>query len=214
MAKSEDSEVGQIKKYFPHLSERQKTQFAQLRPLYEEWNAQINVISRKNMDSFHVHHVLHALAIAKAAPFEDGTVVLDVGTGGGFPGIPLAIMFPHCTFHLVDSIGKKIKVVQGVADALGLDNVTAEQARAEQLPHTYDVIVTRAVAPLSQLKIWVAGRLDTKSQVAVQGLIALKGGNLTEEIIEARVKAKLIPISDFFSEDFFDTKSMVWVKKL
>jgi 16S rRNA (guanine527-N7)-methyltransferase len=205
-------DVTVISKYFPSLTEQQKERFSRLKPLYEEWNAQINVISRKDMDAFHVHHVLHSLAIAKVAPFEDGTVVLDVGTGGGFPGIPLAIMFPKCTFHLVDSIGKKIKVVQGVADALELDNVTAEQARVEQLPHTYDVIVTRAVAPLSQLKTWLTGRLDNKSRCAVRGLIALKGGNLTEEVIEARVKARLFPISDFFEEEFFETKSVVWVK--
>lgn len=206
--------VNPISKYFPNLTERQQTQFAQLKPLYEEWNAQINVISRKDMEAFHVHHVLHSLTIAKAAPFEDGTVVLDVGTGGGFPGIPLAIMFPKCTFHLVDSIGKKIKVVQGVADALGLENVTAEQARVEQLPHTYDVIVTRAVAPLSQLKLWLHGRLDTKSRKRVRGLLALKGGNLTEEVIAAKVKARLIPISEMFGEEFFGTKSVVWVESL
>jgi 16S rRNA (guanine527-N7)-methyltransferase len=203
-----------IKGYFPTITKRQQAQFAQLEPLYRHWNAQINVISRKDMEAFHVHHVLHSLAIAKAAPFEDGTVVLDVGTGGGFPGIPLAIMFPNCIFHLVDSIGKKIKVVNGVAEALGLDNVTAEQARAEQLPHTYDVIVTRAVAPLSQLRTWLRCRLDTGSSRSVRGLIALKGGNLTDEIIEARVKARVVPISDLFDEAFFETKSVVHVKSL
>lgn len=203
-----------VSKYFPDLTERQQAQFAQLKPLYEEWNAQINVISRKDMDSFYVHHVLHSLAIAKAAPFEAGTVVLDVGTGGGFPGIPLAIMFPNCTFHLVDSIGKKIKVVKEVAAAIGLENVTAEQARAEQLPHTYDVVVTRAVAPLAQLKQWLKGRLDAKCKREVRGLLALKGGNLTDEIIEAKVKARLIPVSEFFGEEFFATKSVVWVQVL
>jgi 16S rRNA (guanine527-N7)-methyltransferase len=208
------STVNSVYKHFPKLTATQQEQFAKLKPLYEEWNAQINVISRKDMDSFYVHHVLHSLAIAKAAPFDDGTVVLDVGTGGGFPGIPLAIMFPTCTFHLVDSIGKKIKVVDGVADALGLENVTAEKARVEHLPHTYDVVVTRAVAPLSTLKHWLRERLDTATWKSVHGLIALKGGDLAAEIAEAKVKAKLIPISDLFEEEFFGTKTLVWVKGL
>lgn len=207
-------DVSLIFRYFSELSARQKKQFAQLLPLYLEWNAQINVISRKDMDAFYVHHVLHSLAIAKAAPFEDGTVVLDVGTGGGFPGIPLAILYPNCTFHLVDSIGKKIKVVNEVVQALGLSNVTAEQARVEQLPHTYDVVVTRAVAPLIQLKQWLRGRLDTKSKRQTRGLIALKGGNLTEEVIEAEMKARLIPIAMLFEGEYFETKSVVWVKSL
>lgn len=196
------------------MTELQQRQFAQLLPLYEEWNAQINVISRKDMEAFYVHHVLHSLAIAKAAPFEDGTRVLDLGTGGGFPGIPLAILFPNCTFHLVDSIGKKIKVVTEVVAALGLTNVTAEHARVEQLAQRYDVVVTRAVAPLSQLKQWLQNRFEPRSPMAVRGLIALKGGNLTDEIIEAKVKATLIPISDLFSEEYFETKTVVWVKSL
>ena len=166
------------------------------------------------MEAFYVHHVLHSLAIAKAAPFEDGTRVLDLGTGGGFPGIPLAILFPKCTFHLVDSIGKKIKVVTEVVAALGLTNVTAEHARVEQLAQRYDVVVTRAVAPLSQLKQWLQNRFEPRSPMAVRGLIALKGGNLTDEIIEAKVKATLIPISDLFSEEYFETKTVVWIKSL
>jgi 16S rRNA (guanine527-N7)-methyltransferase len=200
--------------YFPELTELQQRQFAQLLPLYEEWNAQINVISRKDMEAFYVHHVLHSLAIAKATPFEDGTRVLDLGTGGGFPGIPLAILFPNCTFHLVDSIGKKIKVVTEVVAALGLTNVTAEHARVEQLAQRYDVVVTRAVAPLSQLKQWLQNRFEPRSPMAMRGLIALKGGNLTDEIIEAKVKATLIPISDLFTEEYFETKTVVWVKSL
>lgn len=196
------------------MTELQQRQFAQLLPLYEEWNAQINVISRKDMEAFYVHHVLHSLAIAKVAPFEDGTRVLDLGTGGGFPGIPLAILFPNCKFHLVDSIGKKIKVVTEVVAALGLTNVTAEHARVEQLSQRYDVVVTRAVAPLSQLKQWVQNRFEPRSPMAVRGLIALKGGNLTDEIIEAKVKATLIPISDLFTEEYFETKTVVWVKSL
>ena len=196
------------------MTELQQRQFAQLLPLYEEWNAQINVISRKDMEAFYVHHVLHSLAIAKVAPFEDGTRVLDLGTGGGFPGIPLAILFPNCKFHLVDSIGKKIKVVTEVVAALGLTNVTAEHARVEQLAQRYDVVVTRAVAPLSQLKQWLQNRFEPRSPMAVRGLIALKGGNLTDEIIEAKVKATLIPISDLFTEEYFETKTVVWVKSL
>lgn len=203
-----------IQKYFPELTAAQQAQFTQLLPLYEQWNAQINVISRKDMEAFYVHHVLHSLAIAIALPFEDGTKVLDVGTGGGFPGIPLAIMFPNCSFHLVDSIGKKVKVVQEVAQALGLKNVMAEQARAEQLSQRYDVVVTRAVAPLVQLKRWIKGKLEARSPMEVRGLIALKGGNLTDEIIEAEAKARIIPISSLFEEEFFQTKSVVWVKSL
>lgn len=200
--------------YFPDLTDKQQAQFARLLPLYEEWNAQINLISRKDMDAFYVHHVLHSLAIAKALPFEKGTKVLDVGTGGGFPGIPLAIMFPECTFHLVDSIGKKIKVVNEVVAALGLENVTAAHARVETLPDRYDVVVTRAVAPLAQLRQWVQHRFEPRSPMAVRGLIALKGGNLTDEVIEAKVKAQLIPISGLFEEEYFETKTVVWVKAL
>jgi 16S rRNA (guanine527-N7)-methyltransferase len=200
--------------YFPDLTDKQQAQFARLLPLYEEWNAQINVISRKDMDAFYVHHVLHSLAIAKALPFEKGTKVLDVGTGGGFPGIPLAIMFPECAFHLVDSIGKKIKVVNEVVAALGLENVTAAHARVETLPDRYDVVVTRAVAPLAQLRQWVQNRFEPRSPMAVRGLIALKGGNLTDEVIEAKVKAQLIPISGLFEEEYFETKTVVWVKAL
>jgi 16S rRNA (guanine527-N7)-methyltransferase len=200
--------------YFQDLTDKQQAQFARLLPLYEEWNAQINVISRKDMDAFYVHHVLHSLAIAKALPFEKGTKVLDVGTGGGFPGIPLAIMFPECAFHLVDSIGKKIKVVNEVVAALGLENVTAAHARVETLPDRYDVVVTRAVAPLAQLRQWVQNRFEPRSPMAVRGLIALKGGNLTDEVIEAKVKAQLIPISGLFEEEYFETKTVVWVKAL
>ena len=203
-----------ILKYFPDLTDKQQAQFARLLPLYEEWNAQINVISRKDMDAFYVHHVLHSLAIAKALPFEKGTKVLDVGTGGGFPGIPLAIMFPECAFHLVDSIGKKIKVVNEVVAALGLENVTAAHARVETLPDRYDVVVTRAVAPLAQLRQWVQNRFEPRSPMAVRGRIALKGGNLTDEVIEAKVKAQLIPFSGLFEEEYFETKTVVWVKAL
>ncbi len=202
-----------ILKYFSLLTDRQKLQFQELYALYEDWNAKINVVSRKEFHLFYERHVLHSLAIAAVAEFEDGTHILDVGTGGGFPGIPLAIMFPECQFHLVDSIGKKIKVVQGVAESLGLDNVRAEQVRMEQVHETYDVVVTRAVAPLVKLKNWLNGKLDTHSKKAFKGLICLKGGDLTEEVIEARVKADLYNISDLFEEEFFETKKVVWIKR-
>jgi 16S rRNA (guanine527-N7)-methyltransferase len=202
-----------ILKYFSGLSDKQKEQFQNLYPLYEDWNAKINVVSRKEFHLFYERHVLHSLSIAAVAELEDGSKVLDVGTGGGFPGIPLAILFPECQFHLVDSIGKKIKVVQGVAESLGLENVRAEQVRMEQVKDKYDVIVTRAVAPLLKLKNWLNGKLDAKSSKSVKGLICLKGGDLTEEIIEARVKADLYNISDIFEEEFFETKKVVWVPK-
>lgn len=202
-----------ILRYFSDLSDTQKQQFAALYDAYEEWNAQINVVSRKDFYLFYERHVLHSLAIAAVADFEDGSRILDVGTGGGFPGIPLAIMFPNCQFHLVDSIGKKIKVVDAVAAQIGLTNVRAQQGRMEQMKDKYDIIVTRAVAPLLKLKNWLNGKLDSKSKKAVTGLICLKGGDLTEEIIEARVKATLYKISDLFDEEFFDTKMVVWVPK-
>lgn len=202
-----------ILRYFSDLSDTQKQQFAALYDAYEEWNAQINVVSRKDFYLFYERHVFHSLAIAAVADFEDGSRILDVGTGGGFPGIPLAIMFPNCQFHLVDSIGKKIKVVDAVAAQIGLTNVRAQQGRMEQMKDKYDIIVTRAVAPLLKLKNWLNGKLDSKSKKAVTGLICLKGGDLTEEIIEARVKATLYKISDLFDEEFFDTKMVVWVPK-
>jgi len=202
-----------ILKYFSSLSDKQKQQFQELYDLYEGWNSQINVVSRKEFHLFYERHVLHSLSIAAVAGFESGTKILDVGTGGGFPGIPLAIMFPECQFHLVDSIGKKIKVVQGVAESLGLENVHAEQVRMEQVNDKYDVIVTRAVAPTLKLKNWLFGKLDAKSKKSVKGLICLKGGDLTEEIIEARVKANLYNISELFEEEFFETKKVVWVPK-
>jgi 16S rRNA (guanine527-N7)-methyltransferase len=202
-----------ILKYFSDLSDKQKEQFQQLYSVYEDWNIQINVVSRKDFHLFYERHVLHSLAIAAVADFEDGTKILDVGTGGGFPGIPLAIMFPKCQFHLVDSIGKKIKVVEGAAESLGLKNVTAEQSRMEQGSDKYDVVVTRAVARLAKLKNWLSGKLDARSSKKVKGLICLKGGDLTEEIIEARVKADLYSLNELFEEEFFDTKKIVWVKR-
>lgn len=202
-----------ILKYFTELTDAQKQQLQALYAVYEDWNAKINVVSRKDFHLFYERHVLHSLAIAAVADFEDGTTILDVGTGGGFPGIPLAIMFPACKFHLVDSIGKKIKVANEVAGSIGLTNVSGKQARMEQGKEKYDVIVTRAVAPLAQLKHWLVGKLDSKSKKSVGGLFCLKGGDLTQEIIDARVKANLYDIGSMFEEEFFQTKKVVWVKK-
>lgn len=199
-------------KYFPELTERQREQFAALLPLYEDWNAQINVISRKDMANFYEHHVLHSLAIAKVQPFKTQADILDVGTGGGFPGIPLAILFPHSNFHLVDSIGKKIKVVQNVADALELKNVRAEQIRAEQVQCDYDFIVSRAVTDLSQFTQWVRGKVsDIHYHHLRNGILYLKGGDLTQELFPFRKKVRTWDISDFFEEEYFQTKKVIYL---
>ena len=199
-------------KYFPELTERQREQFAALLPLYEDWNAQINVISRKDMANFYEHHVLHSLAIAKVQPFKTQADILDVGTGGGFPGIPLAILFPHSNFHLVDSIGKKIKVVQNVADALELKNVRAEQIRAEQVQGDYDFVVSRAVTDLSQFTQWVRGKVsDIHYHHLRNGILYLKGGDLTQELFPFRKKVRTWDISDFFEEEYFQTKKVIYL---
>lgn len=199
-------------KYFPELTERQREQFAALLPLYEDWNAQINVISRKDMANFYEHHVLHSLAIAKVQPFKTQADILDVGTGGGFPGIPLAILFPHSNFYLVDSIGKKIKVVQNVADALELKNVRAEQIRAEQVQGDYDFIVSRAVTDLSQFTQWVRGKVsDIHYHHLRNGILYLKGGDLTQELFPFRKKVRTWDISDFFEEEYFQTKKVIYL---
>ena len=200
-----------ILKYFDGLTDKQKQQFEALYDVFLEWNTQINVVSRKDFHLFYERHVLHSLAIATIVDFEPGTKILDVGTGGGFPGIPLAIMFPECDFMLVDSIGKKIKVANSVADSIGLTNVKAVHGRMEEGSEKYDVVVTRAVARLGQLKHWLFRKLDAKSKSSVKGLICLKGGDLTEEIIEAKVKANLYDLSDTFKEEFFETKKVVWI---
>jgi 16S rRNA (guanine527-N7)-methyltransferase len=205
---------GIVLKHFPDITLEQQKLFERLYELYSEWNAQINVISRKDMHLFYERHVLHSLAIAKLFPFSDGTMVLDLGTGGGFPGIPLAILYPNCTFHLVDSIAKKIKVVQDVAEQLGLDNVKAELGRVEDLKYRYDAIVTRAVAPLAQLTKWTKGKLIRKSNQKITGLICLKGGDLTEEIIEAKMKPRIYNLSDHLDGEFFETKKLIWLKKV
>ena len=202
--------MDKILHYFPKLTERQKEQFAALLPLYQDWNAKINVISRKDMDNFYEHHVLHSLAIAKVQPFKPMAEILDVGTGGGFPGIPLAILFPETRFHLIDSVGKKIKVVQDVADQLQLTNVRTEQIRAEQLRGEYDFIVSRAVTDLSQFTQWVRGRVSKLQYHGIRnGILYLKGGDLTDELAPFKKKARTWDISDFFQEDYFLTKKVI-----
>jgi 16S rRNA (guanine527-N7)-methyltransferase len=199
-----------ISKYFPKLSEKQVQLFTQLEPLYAEWNAQINVISRKDFQEFYEHHVLHSLAIAKLISFTPDTKILDVGTGGGFPGIPLAIMFPEVQFHLVDSIGKKIKVVNGVVESLGLKNVKAEQIRAEQLTDKYDFVVSRAVTRLPEFVPWVRKNIAKKQINAMpNGIIYLKGGDLQEETKPFKRNIFIKNLSDYFKEEFFETKKVV-----
>lgn len=197
--------------YFPDLTNTQKAQLVQLQELYNFWNAQINVISRKDMEQFYVHHVLHSLAIAKYVPFKDFTEIMDAGTGGGFPGIPLAILFPKATFHLVDSIGKKIKVVNEVAQALDLKNVTTQHARMEQVEQTFDFIVSRAVTNLGDFVRWTGYKFHNKSFNAVpNGIIYLKGGDVIEELKQVRgLKRYIINIPDYFSDPFFETKKIV-----
>lgn len=198
-----------IQKYFTGLTEVQIEQFEQLEALYKEWNSQINVISRKDIDELYVRHVLHALAIAKVQSFEDGSRILDVGTGGGFPGIPLAILFPEVEFVLVDAIGKKIKVVEAVAEAIGLTNVKAHHIRAEKVKGLFDFIVSRAVTNMPDFVKWVRKKVAKKQRHELKnGILYLKGGDLTEELKDFP-KATLYAIPDYFEEDFFETKKVV-----
>jgi len=197
--------------YFSNLSETQIAQFSKLKELYIEWNAQINVISRKDIDELYVRHVLHSLGIAKVQPFAPGTSVLDVGTGGGFPGIPLAILFPETKFHLVDSIGKKIKVVNEVATTLGLKNVKAEHIRAENVKGEFDFIVSRAVTKMDDFVIWVRKKIAKKQRHELKnGILYLKGGDLTEELANFP-KATQFNLTNYFKEDFFETKKVVHI---
>jgi 16S rRNA (guanine527-N7)-methyltransferase len=201
-----------VKKYFPNLSEKQLGQFELLFPLYTEWNEKINVISRKDIDHLMLHHVLHSLAIAKIIDFRPGTEILDVGTGGGFPGIPLAILFPECQFLLVDSIGKKIKVVEEIAKALGLLNVQAKHARAEDIDQDFEFVVSRAVTRITPFYYWVRKKISPNHFHAMRnGILYLKGGDLTEELEEFGKKHKLFDISTYFEEDFFETKKVLYV---
>lgn len=199
-----------IHTYFPGLSPEQITLFKQLQPVYAGWNAKINVISRKDFSEFYERHVLHSLAICKFIHFTPGTQILDVGTGGGFPGIPLAIFFPGVSFHLVDSVGKKIKVVRNVIQSLQLENVTAEQIRAEQLYGKYDFVVSRAVTRLPEFVNWVQNNIRRKQQNAISnGILYLKGGNLSDEVKPFRKRVFIQDLSHYFEEEFFETKKLV-----
>ena len=201
-----------ILKYFPRLTDRQKSQFEALYDLYADWNSKINVISRKDIGNLYEHHVLHSLAIARLIHFQSDTRVMDLGTGGGFPGIPLAIMFPDCQFHLVDSIGKKIKVATEVASAVGLENVTLCHERAEEEKGLFDFVVSRAVMPLADLLKIVRKNISKEQKNAYpNGLICLKGGELQHEVMPFKKQAEVIALSDWFEEEYFTTKKVVYV---
>lgn len=198
-----------ILKYFAELSDVQQEQFRKLEALYKDWNLKINVVSRKDIDELYLRHVLHSLGIAKVLQFKDGTRIMDVGTGGGFPGIPLAILFPECQFHLVDSIAKKIKVVDEVVEGLKLTNVKTTHGRVEDVQEQYDFIVSRAVAAMPTFVRWVKGKVAKKSQHELKnGILYLKGGDLTEEL-QAYTTTTVFNLSEFFDEDFFETKKVV-----
>jgi len=201
--------MNELLKHFPDLNTKQKEQFAQLEDLYTFWNAQINVISRKDMDAFYERHVLHALGIAKILQFKEQARVLDVGTGGGFPGIPLAILFPKTQFYLIDSIGKKIKVVHAVQESLGLTNVKTSQLRAEDFKEKVDFVVSRAVKKMEVFVPWVKNNLNTKHKHSLKnGILYLKGGDLTEEL-KSFPKAQSYNLKDHFDTPFFETKKVV-----
>ena len=201
-----------ILKYFPDLTEEQKKQFAALYDLYVDWNSKINVISRKDIENLYEHHVLHSLGIAKVINFKPGTKIMDLGTGGGFPGIPLAILFPEVSFHLVDSIGKKVRVANEVANSIGLKNVTFHHARAEEEKQLFDFVVSRAVMPLTDLLKIIRKNIAPKQQNSLpNGLICLKGGELEHEAMPVKNKTTMWGLKDIFEEEFFQTKKVVYV---
>tara|TARA_R110000751_G_scaffold14621_1_gene47123 strand:- start:80809 stop:81441 length:633 start_codon:yes stop_codon:yes gene_type:complete len=198
-----------ILKYFPDLTPLQIEQFTKLEALYQDWNLKINVVSRKDIDELYLRHVLHSLAIARIINFKDGSSMMDVGTGGGFPGIPLAILFPECEFHLVDSINKKLNVVREVVAGLELQNVKVTHSRVEEIKETYDFIISRAVAAMPTFVHWIKGKVSKTQQNELKnGIIYLKGGDLTEELQDYKTTT-IYNISDYFEEDFFDTKKIV-----
>lgn len=199
-----------IEKYFSNLTDNQKGQFQQLKPLYEKWNSQINVISRKDINHLYERHVLHSLSIAKFITFEPGTKLMDLGCGGGFPGIPLAILFPEVSFTMVDSVGKKIKVVQDIADATSLRNIQTHHMRAEKVEDSFDYIITRAVASIMDLVKWTRNKYISEQRHSIEnGIIALKGGDLCNELASLRNRKTLVNLSDYFEEDFFKTKKII-----
>ena len=201
-----------IKKYFPNITQEQSERFAALDALYRDWNSMINVISRKDIDNLYEHHILHSLGIAELISFKPGTRIMDLGTGGGFPGIPLAIMFPDVNFHLVDSIGKKIKVCNEVSSALGLTNVTTEWNRAENVKDKFDFVVSRAVMPLTDLVKLIRKNIAKESHNALpNGLICLKGGELEHEVMPMKSHTLVTDLSNYFEEEFFETKKVVYV---
>lgn len=201
-----------ILKYFPDLTDTQKEQFAALYDLYTDWNSKINVISRKDITNLYEHHVLHSLGIAKVIQFKPGTSVMDLGTGGGFPGIPLAILFPDTKFHLVDSIGKKVRVATEIANAIGLKNVTTRHCRAEEEKQLFDFVVSRAVMPLTDLLKIICKNISSEQHNALpNGLICLKGGELDREVMPVKHQTIVTDLKDFFSEEFFETKKVVYV---
>ena len=204
--------VSLILKYFPEITDEQKQQFEKLEQLYTEWNEKINVISRKDMDGLYEKHILHSLGIAKIMPFADGTKVLDIGTGGGFPGIPLAILFPEVSFTLIDSIGKKIKVVEAVSEGLGLKNVTAVHGRAEKLKEKFHFVVSRAVTQMPEFLRWLKGKFEKEQfNEKHNGVLYLKGGDLAEEL--AGLRCEIFQLKNYFKEEFFDTKKVVYLSK-
>lgn len=201
-----------IRKYFHELTKKQEEQFAQLLPLYTDWNSKINVISRKDMDQLYLHHVLISLSIAKVIQFKKGTAILDAGTGGGFPGIPLAILFPEVKFHLVDSIGKKITVVNEVYKALGLSNVSAEKARVEEISNKCDFVISRAVAALPQFTKWIFPLISKSQKNSIpNGILYLKGGDIEDELGQLKYQNKIYPVNQFFEEPYFETKKVVHI---